>query len=69
MGLEAFGARLREVRVSKLDFFGRPLSQRKAARLFGVDGSTYANWECGRNLPDERSREKMAEMWPEVFKI
>lgn len=68
MSLEAFAARLRGVRLSKLDSFGKPLSQRKAAQLFNVDISTYRNWECARNLPDERSRDKMVEIWPEVFK-
>lgn len=64
--LEAFAARLRAVRATKT-YLGGPMSQRRAAQLFRVDAATYSNWENARNLPDPRSREKMAELWPEVF--
>ena len=65
--LTAFAKRLFSTRLHRLDHFGRFLSQRKAAQLFNVDSSTYANWERARHFPDERAKQKIAEVWPEVF--
>ena len=64
-----FSEKLRSVRASNTDQLGRPLSQEKASRLFGVSMSTYRNWEAEppRALPDNRSRESLNTIWPELF--
>jgi DNA-binding transcriptional regulator YiaG len=64
-----FSEKLRSVRAKKKDLFGKPLSQEKASRLFGVSMSTYRNWEADppRALPDNRSRESLQTIWPELF--
>lgn len=64
---ETFGERLSRVRRSKIKAFDRCLSQEDAARLFCVSISAYRKWERGRSLPDRRSRDRMEEVWPEVF--
>lgn len=66
-GGRTFAAQLRYVRESRRDPFGRRISQRTAARWLNVSAGTYANWEAGRNLPDPRSRQALAVLWPEVF--
>lgn len=64
-----FSEKLRSVRASKTDLFGKPLSQEKASRLFKVSLSTYRNWEAEppRALPDNRSRDSLETIWPELF--
>jgi DNA-binding transcriptional regulator YiaG len=64
-----FSEKLRSVRASKTDALGRTLSQEKASRLFGISLSTYRNWEAEppRALPDNRSRESLNTIWPELF--
>lgn len=62
-----FNEHLREIRKSKKDDLGRPLSQDKASRLFYVSLCTYQNWEASRTLPDARSMIKLKEIWPEIF--
>lgn len=64
---EAFCIRFRTVRLAKSDELGRPLSQEKAARLFNVSLSTVRGWEKNRSLPDERSRLRLVDIWPELF--
>lgn len=64
---EAFSMRFRMIRLSKVDELGRVLSQEKAARLFNVSLSCVRGWEKNRTLPDERSRTKLVEIWPELF--
>jgi hypothetical protein len=64
---EAFCIRFRMVRLTKEDELGRPLSQEKAARLFNVSLSTVRGWEKNRSLPDERSRLRLVDLWPELF--
>jgi DNA-binding transcriptional regulator YiaG len=64
---EAFCIRFRMVRMAKVDELGRPLSQEKAARLFNVSLSTVRGWEKDRSLPDERSRLRLVDLWPELF--
>jgi hypothetical protein len=66
---DGFGTKLRRVRLGKVTATGKRFSQFDAAVLFNVSLSTYANWEHEppRTFPDSRSREKILELWPEVF--
>lgn len=66
---EIFCLRIRQIRLSKTDGLGRVLSQEKAARLFDVSTSTWRGWEHNppRSLPDNRSRIRLQELWPELF--
>ena len=69
MAHETFKGRLISVRKSKQTPQGKPFSQEDAARLFLVSISTWRNYEHGRTLPDNRSRIRIGEEWPEVFDI
>ena len=64
-----FNEYLKQVRLSKKDPFGNPMSQEKAAKLLYVSISTYRAWEASppRHLPDYRSRRRLEEVWPEIF--
>jgi len=66
---ESFSERLKRTRCSKKNELGRCLSQEDAARLFAVSLSCWRSWEHEppRHLPDNRSRIKIQELWPEVF--
>ena len=64
---ETFAARLIAIRKSKRTPEGKPFSQEDAARLFLLSISTWRNYEHGRTLPDNRSRIRIGEFWPEVF--
>jgi DNA-binding transcriptional regulator YiaG len=69
MDCEAFCIKLKRIRKGKIDDFGRPLSQEKAARMFNVSLSTWRAWEHEppRHLPDSRSRDLLETLWPELF--
>lgn len=52
-----FGDRLRELRINK------KISQEKLADLCGVSRSTIANYEVHRNMPDDRVKYKLCEIF------
>ena len=51
--------KLREQRIKK------GLTQIEIARLIGVTGNTYRNWELGANLPNEENMDKLKKVLDE----